>query len=82
MIWSSETLAAIMPLFAWRDQNVTHTSNATNTETPESSGIGLGSDAVNTGHGLSHDKDFFESTYKNIKASNFGCRIRRLDQER
>lgn len=76
MIWSSETLAASVPLITRTGQNVTHNGNATNTkhaETPEPSGEGLGSDPVNTGHGLSHDNHFFESTYENIKASNFGA---------
>ena len=87
MIWSSETLAATVPLITRRDQNVTHNGNATNTthgETPKSPGTGLGSDTVNTGHGLPHDKHFFESTYENIKASNFGAAyadwIKRVDK--
>ena len=73
-----------MPLIAWRDQNVTHAGNATNTkhaETPKSSGTGLGSDPVDTSHSLSHNKHFFESTYGYIKAFNFGRRIRQLDPE-
>ena len=40
---------------------------------PKSTRTGLGSDPVNTSHGLPHDRQFFEATPEKIEASSFGA---------
>lgn len=74
LICFSETLAATVPLITRHDQNETHNGNETDMlQGPKSPRTGLGSDPVNTSHGLPHDGQFFEATPENIEASNFGA---------
>lgn len=74
LLWSSDTLAANIPLITRQDQNETKNGNETDThQDPKSSGTGLGSDPVNTAHGLPHDSRFFEATPGNIDASKYGA---------
>lgn len=77
LIWPSETLAASFHQITRDDRNKTRngteTSKHQGASGPKSSATtGLGSDPVNTGHGQSHDLQFFETTSANIKASRFG----------
>ena len=65
-------LVATVPLITSHDWNKTHNGNETDThQNTKSSGIELGSDPINTGHGLSHGKHVFESSPENVKVSNF-----------
>lgn len=66
---SSETLAATIPLITKGRHNETQQTNETDKhQDPKSPETGLGSDLVNTSHGLTYGSHIFEATPKNIKA--------------
>ena len=74
IIWSTEILAATVPLIIRRDQDKIVVGKGTDTQPNSTSHEpGLGSDAVNEGHGQPHEKGFFDATPKNIRASGFGA---------